>query len=76
MSKKQIGGNHYKKHTIQPWDIIDEYQLNYYEGNAMKYILRDKDSRLLDLRKAKHYISKEIKNETRRLKENRKKEIS
>jgi len=39
---KQIGGTHYSKHKIQPWDIIDEYGLNFYEGNVLKYLLRKK----------------------------------
>ena len=57
---KQVGGTHYNKHTIQPWDIIDEYDLNYYEGNIIKYVLRSKGKRLEDLKKAQHYLEKEI----------------
>lgn len=59
---KQIGGNHYKK-DIQPWDIIDCYGLNYYEGNIIKYILRKKNNRLEDLKKAQHYLEKLIETE-------------
>jgi len=55
---KQCGGDHYSKHTIQPWDIIDEYGLNYYEGNVLKYLLRRKDDRKSDLEKAIHYLEK------------------
>jgi len=57
---KQVGGDHYKKYKIQPWDIIDEYGLNYYEGNALKYLLRTKNNRVEDLQKAIHYIEKLI----------------
>lgn len=57
---KQVGGDHYKKKKMQPWDIIDEYDLNYYEGNALKYLLRTKDYRIEDLQKCIHYIEKEI----------------
>jgi len=56
--RRQVGGNHYLKHgNMQPFDIIDEYNLNFYEGCALKYLLRwrDKDN-ILDLEKAKHYI--------------------
>lgn len=56
--RRQVGGNHYLKHgNMQPFDIIDEYGLNFYEGCALKYLLRwrDKDN-ILDLEKAKHYI--------------------
>jgi len=59
-NKKQIGGEHYSKHNIQPWDIIDEYDLNYYEGNVLKYLLREKGDRTEDLKKAAHYLEKEI----------------
>lgn len=58
--KKQVGGNHYKKHSIQPWDIIDEFDLNFYLGNALKYLLRDKKNKKEDLQKAVHYLEKEI----------------
>ena len=62
---KQVGGNHYKKNKIQPWDIIDEYELDFYEGNALKYLLRDKSEtdagkRREDLEKALHYIEKKL----------------
>tara|TARA_R110000851_G_scaffold120143_2_gene248298 strand:+ start:1775 stop:2125 length:351 start_codon:yes stop_codon:yes gene_type:complete len=56
----QVGGDHYIKHTIRPWDIIDEYDLGYYGGNALKYLLRDKGDRKEDLEKARHYIAKMI----------------
>jgi hypothetical protein len=54
----QVGGDHYAKHRIQPWDIIEEYDLDYFEGNAIKYILRRKDpaKRGEDVRKAIHYL--------------------
>ena len=59
---KQVGGDHYAKHKIQPWHIIDEYDLNYYEGNVLKYLLRSKSNRVEDLHKAVHYLEKEIEN--------------
>ena len=60
MNRKQVGGSHYIDKKIQPWDIIDEYELDYYEGNVLKYLLREKDNRIEDLQKAMHYIEKEI----------------
>ena len=65
--RKQIGGDHYAKHTIQPWDIIREYELDFFEGNALKYLLRQKDNRLEDLQKAAHYLEECIKNEQKRI---------
>ena len=65
--RKQIGGDHYAKHSIQPWDIIREYELDYFEGNALKYLLRQKDNRLEDLQKAAHYLEECIKNEQKRI---------
>lgn len=60
---KQVGGDHYKKHKLQPWDIVDAFQLCFYLGNAIKYTLRikgDTDKRIEDLEKAIHYIEKKI----------------
>jgi hypothetical protein len=64
---KQIGGDHYAKHTIQPWDIIREYKLDFFEGSCLKYLLRRKDNRLEDLQKAAHYLEECIKNEQKRM---------
>ncbi len=58
--KKQVGGEHYNKETIQPWHIIDSHQLDFYEGNAIKYILRRKGDRVEDLEKAIHYLERKI----------------
>lgn len=52
----QVGGTHYVKYRFQPWDIIKEYGLNFWEGNVLKYLLRRKGNRLQDLQKARHYI--------------------
>lgn len=63
----QVGGNHYRKYKIQPWDVIDEYGLDFYAGNALKYLLRDKKDRLEDLKKARHYLEKLIEVEEGKL---------
>lgn len=58
---QQVGGSHYIKYAIQPWDIIDCYGLSFYEGSALKYLLRYRDKNgIEDLRKARHYIDKLI----------------
>jgi hypothetical protein len=58
----QVGGRHYASMQIQPWDIIDCYNLDFYLGNSIKYILRNKPGveRIEDLQKAIHYLEKEI----------------
>lgn len=53
----QVGGNHYKDTSIQPVEYIKANGLDYFEGNAVKYITRHrikggKD----DLLKAIHYL--------------------
>ena len=54
----QVGGNHYVKRKIQPWEIWKAYEMNPWEANALKYLLRykDKGKPLEDLKKFKHYI--------------------
>lgn len=58
----QVGGEHYRKFKIQPWDVIDEYDLSFYAGNALKYLLRagNKGSKVEDLKKCRHYLDKLI----------------
>lgn len=60
LRNKQVGGDHYKKHAIQPWDVIETYGLDFFVGNVIKYCLRQKDNRLQDLEKAMHYLEKAI----------------
>lgn len=60
MRNKQVDGDHYCKHKIQVWDIIDEYELDFYEGNILKYLLRTKKDRVTDLKKLIHYAEKKI----------------
>jgi|TARA_B110000977_G_C10980485_1_gene455935 hypothetical protein len=57
---RQVGGNHYKEKSIQPWDVIDAFDLGFYEGNVLKYLLRDKGNKKEDLEKAIHYLEKII----------------
>ncbi len=66
---RQVGGDHYAKHRIQPWDVIECYGLDFWEGNALKYLMRRKTGvpRLEDLQKLQHYVEKLIDRELRRL---------
>lgn len=55
----QVGGDHYKKNGIQPWDYILANNLGYLEGSAIKYISRWKDKGgIQDLEKAIHFLQK------------------
>lgn len=59
---RQVGGDHYRGRAMQPWDIIDAWGLDFYEGNALKYLLRRKQGtpREDDLRKAIHYLERAL----------------
>lgn len=60
-NQSQVGGYHYKKKTIEPWDFIAANNLGFFEGNIVKYISRWKDKGgVEDLRKARHYLEKLI----------------
>ena len=54
---KQIDGDHYKGLKIQPAKFINENQLLFAEGNAIKYICRHKlKGKQKDIEKAIHYL--------------------
>lgn len=61
----QHGGSHYKDLKYETWDVIHEWGLGYFDGNAVKYLSRwRKKGGVQDLMKAKHYIEKLIELET------------
>ena len=53
---------YYRRGSIQPWDLIRDQELNFFLGNAIKYICRadHKYDDIEDLSKAIHYLSNEI----------------
>jgi hypothetical protein len=54
---KQIGGDHYKSMAIQPSEFIYRNNLNWCQGNAIKYICRYKQKgEAQDIDKAIHYL--------------------
>lgn len=55
---------HYQGKTYEVIDIIDDFDLSFCLGNAIKYILRagKKNDRKEDLQKAIWYIQREIEN--------------
>ena len=63
----QVGGDHYKNKTIQPWDAMEAWMpdfqfIGYLRGNVIKYVSRagSKGDALEDYRKAQHYLDKLI----------------
>lgn len=65
--KEQIGGDHYKRLNIQPWDAMkawmspEEFK-GFLRGNVIKYLARaeHKGAEKEDLKKAAHYLQKLI----------------
>ena len=56
---RQVGGSHYgPSEDLQPWDIWEAFDLNPWQANAIKYILRagKKGPALEDYQKAAHYV--------------------
>lgn len=54
---KQVSGSHYKDCGIQPIEYIHANGLDYFEGNAVKYITRHrKKNGKADIEKAIHYL--------------------
>ena len=53
----QVGGDHYKKLAIQPTEYIIKNNLNFCEGNVIKYVTRWRlKGGVEDLLKAQHYL--------------------
>lgn len=60
-SEQQVGGDHYRQRSIQPWDIWQEYGMNAFEGAVLKYLLRWRSKGgVEDLKKARHTLDKLI----------------
>lgn len=69
-----VGKSDYAKHKIQPWDIWKEYNLNPWDADIVKRVLRSKEgeARTLDYEKIIHIckyriaeLSKEVSKETK-----------
>ena len=58
-----IGASNYSKHTIQPWSIWIDYDLNPWDADIIKRVLRTKegDSRILDYEKIIHICQERIR---------------
>ena len=55
---------HYTRGQIEVWDFIRDQGLNYFRGNAIKYICRagfkSTHTEIEDLKKAIHYLENEL----------------
>jgi len=58
---RQVAGCHYQR-AIQVWDIIEVWELDYWRGSVLKYLLRagSKGPALEDLKKARHTLDRLI----------------
>lgn len=64
-----VGKSNYSKHVIQPWSIIQDYNLDYWDGDICKRNLRTKaeegmtmvESRIMDYEKIKHICDEKIR---------------
>ena len=56
----QMGGNHYRRLKIQPWDYIVQNDLGFLEGQVIKYVTRwrGEGGVVGDLEKARHCLIK------------------
>ena len=54
---------HYKQGDIQPIEVIEDWNLNFCLGNAIKYIARaeHKGTKIADLEKAVWYLERALK---------------
>lgn len=52
----EVGGSHYEKQKYQPIKLITELNLNFFQGNIVKYLTRYRDKNgAEDIQKALHY---------------------
>lgn len=60
-NNRQVGGGHYKGDATEHWDIVAQHDLDYFQGNITKYVMRwKKKGGIEDLHKAAHYLQKYI----------------
>lgn len=61
-NQRQVGGDHYKNGSkMEHWDIVVAHQLDYFQAQILRYVMRHKKKNgLEDLKKAQHFIQKYI----------------
>lgn len=58
-----VGNSDYSKHTIQPWSIWIDWNLNAFDADIIKRVLRTKqgESRITDYKKIIHICEERIR---------------
>lgn len=64
-----VGASNYAQHLIQPWSIWKDYNLNPWDADIVKRVLRtknepglsDKESRILDYQKIIHICNERLR---------------
>lgn len=58
-----VGASDYSSHVIQPWTIWQDYQLNAFDADIIKRVLRTKkgESRRMDYEKIIHICQERIR---------------
>ncbi len=59
-TSRQVGGDHYKSLEITPTQYIYANKLSWNLGNCIKYVTKNKEDKVEDLLKAKHYKDLEL----------------
>lgn len=60
-NSRQVGGAHYKGMPIEHWDITAILEMDYFQGQITKYVMRWRDKNgVIDLEKARHVLDKYI----------------
>lgn len=55
--QKQVGGTHYTGMALQPWEYISSNDLDFFQGNIIKYVSRWRGKGgVQDLHKALHTL--------------------
>lgn len=58
---RQVGGEHYGLSNFQHWDLVALFDLDYFQGQITKYVMRwSKKNGVVDLEKAQHFLEKYI----------------
>jgi len=56
---RQVDGDHYGLSEQQHWDLVWKFELDYFQGQITKYVMRwKKKGGMADLQKAHHFLEK------------------